>query len=58
VSGDQLSLFEQSRRLEDLGLLERLAGAEQLLDQEPTCLAEREELLVLVCWPATWAAES
>jgi hypothetical protein len=55
---DQMSLFEESRRLADLGLLERLAGAEAVLDAEPTDLATREALLALVAWPATWGAES
>jgi len=55
VTGDQLSLFEQSRRLVDLGMLERLAGAEAVLDSEPTDLATREALLALVAWPAAWS---
>jgi hypothetical protein len=55
---DQMSLFEESRRLADLGLLERLAGAEAVLDAEPTDLATREALLALVAWPATRGAES
>ncbi len=54
----QLSLFEQSRRLADLGMLERLAGAEAILDAaEPTDLQTREHLLMLVVDPEAWGAE-
>jgi hypothetical protein len=52
---DQLTLFEQSHRLVDLPLLDRLRGAELLLDDGETDLEMREALLLLVCWPAAWA---
>jgi hypothetical protein len=55
---EQLSFFEQSRRLADLGMLERLAGAEAVLDAEPTDLAMREALLLLVVAPAAFGEPS
>jgi hypothetical protein len=51
----QLSLFAQSRLLVDVPLLDRLRGAEALLDTTATDLEMREALLALVAWPAAWS---
>jgi hypothetical protein len=53
----QLGLFEPSTRLVDVGLLERLAGAEKVLASDPFLSRdERMELLLLVVAPRLFEA--
>jgi hypothetical protein len=48
----QLELFAPSKRLVDIGLLERLAGAEKVLAAEPDLdVEQRWEILLLVVCP-------
>ena len=57
-TSSQMMLFEQSRRLQDVGLLDRLAGAERVLANDPHLTREeRMEILLLVVAPHIWGAE-
>lgn len=59
MSADQMHLFQQSRRLADLPLEQRHAGALQVLADEPDLdLADRTSLLLLVVAPGVWGKES
>ncbi|MDX6594203.1 MAG: hypothetical protein QOJ13_3399 [Gaiellales bacterium] len=54
----QLELFASSRRLADVPLLARLAGAERVLNAEPDLdVEQRMELLLLVVCPALGETE-
>jgi hypothetical protein len=53
----QLELFKPSTRLSDVGLLERLAGAEKVLEADPDLSRdERMTLLLLVVAPGLFEA--
>jgi hypothetical protein len=56
MTADQMQLFRQSHRLVDVGLLDRLRGAEVLLADE-TDEAERWLILALVVAPDVFGAE-
>jgi hypothetical protein len=57
MTPDQLLLFEQSHRLADVSLLDRLAGAEKVLANDPDLSREeRMTLLLLVVAPGLFEA--
>jgi hypothetical protein len=56
MTADQLLLFRQSHRLQDVDMLDRLRGAEVLLADE-TDEAERWLILALVVAPSAFGAE-
>ena len=51
----QLQMFETPCTLEAATLEQRAAAAQELLAAGPTDQQTREELLVLVLWPAAWS---